>query len=509
MTPSQPLQAAFDNESYIALQRDAITERAARFGNKLYLEVGGKLLQDLHAARILPGFEPDVKLRMLRGIRESVDVLICVFAGDIEHQRYRADFGTTYANEVLKLIDSVRAWGLRVRAVVMTRYEPGMRSATNFAGKLERLGIGVVLHGATVGYPDDVDRILSEDGYGTNPFIETDRPIVAVIAPGPSSGKLATCLSQLYHEHRRGMRAGYAKYETFPVWNLPIGHPVNVAYEAATADIRDFNQIDPFHLEAYQRTAVNYNRDIAAFPILRSLLERVTGDATYRSPTDMGVNRIGEAILDDAVVCEAARQEVLRRMFQAATEHAMGRAEGHVVQRLKGLMRSLELKESDRAVVAPARQAAVEARAGGKGFRGICCGAAIQLRDGAIVTGKNSPLLYAASSLILNALKHLAGIPDWIHLLPENVTQSVTELKATTLGQRASNLNVEELLIALGISGLYSNAAQKAIEKLPELRDCDLHMTHITTAADEAGLRRLGVRLTTDPAYPTKELFVP
>ncbi len=502
MPPSNPPTAAFDNESYIALQREAITERAARFGNKLYLEIGGKLLQDLHAARILPGFEPDVKLRMLRGLKEQIDVLVCVFAGDIEHQRYRADFGTTYANEVLKLIDSVRA-------LVMTRYEPRMRAATNFGEKLERRGIPVVLHGATVGYPDDVERILSEEGYGMNPFIETDRPIVAVIAPGPSSGKLATCLTQLYHEHRRGLRAGYAKYETFPVWNLPIGHPVNVAYEAATADIHDFNQIDPFHLEAYQRTAINYNRDVAAFPILRSLLERVTGDATYRSPTDMGVNRIGEAIRDDAAVCEAARQEVVRRMFQAATEHAMGRTEAHVVQRLKGLMSNLGLKESDRAVVAPARQAAIEARAGGKGFRGICCGAAIRLRDGTVVTGKNSPLLYAASSLILNALKQLAGIPDWIHLLPENVTQSVTELKGSTLGQSASNLNVEELLIALAISGLYSNAAQKAIEKLPELKDCEVHMTHITTAADEAGLRRLGVRLTTDPAYPTKELFVP
>lgn len=500
---------AFDNARYIELQSAAITQRAARFGNKLYLEVGGKLLQDLHAARILPGFEPDVKIRMLRELKDQIEVLICVFAGDIEHKRYRADFGTTYDNEVLRLIDEVRAWGLRVRAVVMTRCEPAMRAAASFAAKLERLGIEVVKHGATIGYPDDVDRILSEEGYGQNPFVETERPIVAVIAPGPSSGKLATCLTQLYHENRRGTKAGYAKYETFPVWSLPLTHPINVAYEAATADIQDFNQIDPFHLEAYGKTAINYNRDIAAFPILRSLLSRVMTDDAYQSPTDMGVNMVGAAITDDAAVRRASRQEIIRRMLRGACGLTMGHTEPHEVERLRTIARNLGLQETDRAVVVPARKAAAEAQADGKGFRGICCGAAVQLHDGTIITGKNSPLLYAASSVILNALKHLAGIPDWIHLLPENVVQSVTVLKSQTLGQRASNLNVEELLIALGISALYSNAAQKALEKLPELRDCDVHMTHITTAADEAGLRRLGVRLTTDPLYPTQELFVP
>jgi len=505
----QTCATAFDNDRYIELQSAAITERAARFGNKLYLEVGGKILQDLHAARVLPGFDPDVKIRMLRKMKDQIDVLVCVFAGDIEHKRFRADFGTTYDNEVLRLIDDVRSWGLRVRAVVMTRFEPKMRAAASFAAKLERLGIEVVKHGATVGYPDDVDRILSEEGYGQNPFVESERPIVAVIGPGPSSGKLATCLTQLYHENRCGAKAGYAKYETFPVWSLPLNHPVNSAYEAATVDIQDFNQIDPFHLEAYGKTAVNYNRDVAAFPILRSLLTRVMGDDVYQSPTDMGVNMVGSAITDDKAVREASRQEIIRRMFRGSCGFAMGRTEPHEQERLKTLMRNLGLVDTDRIVVAPARKAATEAQVAGGGFRGICCGAAIQLHDGTIVTGKNSPLLYAASSLILNALKQLAGIPDWIHLLPENVTQCLTELKSQTLGQRASNLNVEELLIALGISGLYSNAAQKALEKLPELKDCDLHMTHITTAADEAGLRRLGVRLTTDPAYPTKELFVP
>lgn len=509
MSHSVAHKTAFDNDRYIKLQSDAILERAASFGNKLYLEIGGKIVQDFHAARVLPGFDPDVKIRMLREMRSRIDVLICIYAGDIEQARYRADFGTTYDNEVLRLIDSVRAWGLRVRAVVMTRHEPTMQAANAFASKLERLGIEAVKHASTVGYPDDVDLILSPEGYGRNPFVETERPLVVVIAPGPSSGKLATCLTQLYHENLRGNKAGYAKCETFPVWNLPLSHPLNVAYEAATVDIRDFNQIDPYHLEAYGSTAVNYNRDVAAFPILRSLLARVMGEDVYKSPTDMGINMVADGIVNDAVVREASRQEIIRRMFHASCALAMGQADLYAVERLKTIMRNLGISETDRAVVLPARQAAIEAQSNGKGFRGIFCGAAIQLHDGTIITGKNSPLLFAASSLILNALKHLAGIPDWIHLLPENVTQSVTELKSHTLGQRASNLNVEELLIALGISGLYSNAAQKAIEKLPELRDCDIHMTHITTAADAAGLRRLGVRLTTDPAYPTKELFVP
>ena len=500
--------AAFDNDRYIELQRTAIMQRAARFGNKLYLEVGGKLLQDLHAARVLPGFDPDVKIRMLQGLKDQIDVLVCVYAGDVANPRYRADFGTTYDNEVLRLIDEVRAWGLRVRAVVMNRFDPSILAAVNFSAKLERLGIEVVKHSATVGYPTDVDRILSDEGYGQNPFIETERPIVAVIAPSPSSGKLATCLTQLYHEHHRGTQAGYAKFETFPVWNLPTTHPLNIAYEAATADICDFTQIDPFHHEAYGRSATNYNRDVAAFPILKSLLKRVMGEA-YQSPTDMGVNTVAEAIRDDAAVREASRQEIIRRMFRGSSGLAMGRNAEHEVKRLWTLMRNMGLQETDRVVVSPARQAAVDAQTGGKGFRGIFCGAALQLHDGTIITGKNSPLLYAASSVILNALKHLAGIPDWIHLLPENVVQSVTRLKSQTLKQRNSNLNVEELLIALAITAIHSNAAEKAIEKLPELRDCDIHMTHITTAADEAGLRRLGVRLTTDPLYPTKELFVP
>ena len=498
---------AFDNNRYIELQSQAIVERAARFGNKLYLEIGGKLLQDLHASRVLPGFDPNVKIRMLQQLKDKIDVLVCVFAGDIEHKRFRADFGTTYDAEVLRLIDNVRAWGLNVRAVVMTRFEPSMLSAAAFAEKLARFGIPVVKHQATIGYPDDVDRILSPEGYGLNPFVETERPIVAVIAPGPSSGKLATCLTQLYHENLRGVRAGYAKYETFPVWDLPLNHPVNIAYEAATADIRDFNQIDPFHLEAYGKTAVNYNRDVAAFPILRALLTRVMSEDAYKSPTDMGVNKISHGIVDDDAVREAACQEILRRYFRGIAGLAQGRASKQEVERLKGLVHNLGLKEEERSVVGPARATGAECQAQGKGFRGICCGAALRLHDGTIVTGKNSPFLYAAAATILNALKHLAGIPDWIRLLPENVVQSVNALKIQIVGAQSS-INVEELLIALAVSAISNDAAKRAMERLPDLKGCDMHMTHITTPGDETGLRRLGILLTTDPLYPTKDLFL-
>ena len=318
---------AFDNEKYIALQSAAIRERAERFGNKLYLEIGGKLLKDLHAARVLPGFEPDVKLRMLQSLGDQIEFIVCAYAGDIEHQRYRADFGTTYDAEVLRLVEDVRARGLAVKSVVLTRFDPSMTAAAAFAARLRREGLAVYLHSAIPGYPADVDRILSDDGFGRNPMVETTAPIVGVIAPGPSSGKLATALSQVWHENRRGVGAGYAKYETFPVWNLPLLHPVNVAYEAATADIEDFNQIDPFHLEAYGETTVNYNRDVAAFPILRALLERLLpADQVYRSPTDMGVNKVGFAIADDARVQEASRQEIVRRYLKGGSDLALGRA---------------------------------------------------------------------------------------------------------------------------------------------------------------------------------------
>jgi uncharacterized protein (UPF0371 family) len=499
---------AFDTERYLALQSSAILERAGRFGNKLYLEIGGKLLRDLHAARVLPGFEPDVKLRMLQRLGEKIEFIVCAYAGDIEHRRYRADFGTTYDTEVRRLIDDVRGRGLRVDNVVLTRFDPSFQRAAAFAEGLRRDGLRVTFHTAIAGYPNNVDLILSDAGFGRNPYIETSAPVVGVIAPGPSSGKLATSLTQVYHENKRGVTAGYAKYETFPVWNLPLSHPVNIAYEAATADIEDFNQIDPFHLEAYGETTVNYNRDVAAFPILRTLLSRLLpADQVYRSPTDMGVNKVGFAIADDAAVQEASRQEIIRRLFKGESDAAQGRVPPAVVERLRTIMAKLGLRDTDRPVVAPAREAAAEGAAHGKGFDGICCGAAIRLADGTIVTGKNSSLLRSSAAAILNAIKQLAGIPDRLQLLPKAIVRSVTEMKAGILGQRhSSNLNVEELLVALAISANSNSAAQLALEKLPELRDCEMHMTHITSDADTAGLRRLGIRATSDPAFPTKRL---
>ena len=499
---------AFDNDKYIALQSSAIRERAQRFGNKLYLEIGGKLLRDLHASRVLPGFEPDVKLRMLQSLGDQIEFIVCAFAGDIEHRRYRADFGTTYDAEVLRLVDDVRARGLAVRSVVLTRFDPSMRAAAAFADRLRQSGLAVYLHSAIPGYPGDVDLILSDEGFGRNPCIETAAPIVGVIAPGPSSGKLATCLSQVWHENRRGVPAGYAKYETFPVWNLPLSHPVNVAYEAATADIEDFNQIDPFHLEAYGETTVNYNRDVAAFPILRALLTRLLpADQVYRSPTDMGVNKVGFAIADDARVQEASRQEIVSRYLKGCADLAMGRATEAVVGRLRAIMAATGLKDTDRPVVAPARAAAAAGEAEGKGFNGICCGTAIQLPDGSIVTGKNSRLLRSPAAAILNAVKRLAGIPERLELLPKAIVQSVADMKSGILGRHSSNLNVEELLIALAISANMNSIAGLALQKRPELRGCEVHMTHISSASDAAGMRRLGLRVTADPRFPTKSLY--
>ena len=499
---------AFDNDRYVELQSAAIRERAKRFGNKLYLEIGGKLLKDLHAARILPGFEPDVKLRMLQSLGDQIEFIVCAFAGDVERHRYRADFGTTYDAEVLRLIDDVRARGLTVRSVVLTRFDPSMRAAAAFAERLRTLGLSVYLHAPIPGYPNDVDLILSDEGFGRNPCVETTAPIVGVIAPGPSSGKLATCLSQVYHENRRGVPAGYAKYETFPVWNLPLSHPVNVAYEAATADIEDFNQIDPFHLEAYGETTVNYNRDVAAFPILRTLLSRLLpADQVYRSPTDMGVNKVGFAIVDDERVREASRQEIVRRYLKGRADLAMGRTTEEVVKRLHNILTASGLHDVDRPVVAPAREAAAAGEAEGKGFNGICCGTAIQLPDGSIVTGRNSRLLRSPAAAILNAVKRLSGIPEKLELLPKTVVQSVTDMKSGILGRHSSNLNVEELLIALSISANMNSIAALDLAKLPELRGCEVHMTHISSASDAAGLRRLGLRVTADPLFPTKALF--
>jgi uncharacterized protein (UPF0371 family) len=504
-----PMAKGFDDRHYLAEQKAAILERVDRFDNKLYLEFGGKILFDGHAARVLPGYDPNVKMRLLKELRDKAELLLCIHAGAIERKKIRADFGITYDADAMKLIDDFREWGMDFRGVIITRFDdqPG---AVMFKNKLMRRDVDVYTHRSTEGYPSDVARIVSQRGYGANPYVPTSKPLVVVTGPGPGSGKLATCLNQMYHDHQRGIRSGYAKFETFPIWNLPLGHPVNVAYEAATADLGDVNMIDPFHLEAHGRTAVNYNRDVEAFPVLRKILERITGgDAIYRSPTDMGVNRAAAGIIDDAVVQRAARQEVIRRFFRSTCEYASGLADEATVQRVERLLDVLDVVPEDRRVVEPARQAARRAEDKGKRHEGISCGAAVKLADGAIVTGTNSPLMHAASALVLNAVKRLARVPDAIHLLAPSITESVGRLKNDVLNTRAASLDLEETLIALAISAITNPTAQLCVEKLKELRGCDAHMTHMPTAGDEAGLRRLGVHVTSDPNFSSKNLFAP
>ncbi len=498
----------FDSEKYLIDQTSAILERVEMFDNKLYLEFGGKLLFDYHASRVLPGFDPNIKMELLKQLKGKADILLCIYAGDIERRKIRADFGITYDSDALKLIDDLKDWGIDILAVIITRFE-NQPAAKVFKNRLERRNIRVYTHSFTKGYPTDVDLIVSDEGYGANEYIETGNPLVVVTGPGPGSGKLATCLSQLYHDYRRGLKSGYAKFETFPIWNLPLKHPVNVAYEAATADIKDFNLIDPFHLEAYNRKAVNYNRDVDTFPVLKRILEKITGaESIYRSPTDMGVNRAGFGIIDDDIVKEAAKQELIRRYFRYTCEYMVGCVDKETVQRAELLMNELNVRPENRRVVESARQAAVEAQRKGKGNEGIFCGAAMELRDGSIVTGKNSHLMHAASSLILNAIKHLAEIPDKIHLLSPSIIESIGNFKSDVLSKKAVSLDLEETLIALSISATANTAAQLAMEKLRELRSCEIHMTHIPTPGDEAGLRRLGVNLTSDPNFPSKNLFI-
>jgi uncharacterized protein (UPF0371 family) len=503
MTP----RTGFDNDRYLSAQKAAIMERMGKCGDRLYLEFGGKLLFDYHAARVLPGYDPNVKMKLLRELRSQADVLLCIFAGDIERKKVRADFGITYDVDALKLIDDLKDWGIGVRGVVITRFD-NQPAAKIFKNKLERQGIQVTTHAFTKGYPTDVDVIVSDEGYGANDYIDTDHPLVIVTGPGPGSGKLATCLSQLYHDYRRGLASGYAKFETFPIWDLPLKHPVNVAYEAATADIGDFNLLDPFHLEAYGRAAVNYNRDVEVFPVLERILEKITGSRSfYRSPTDMGMNCAGRGIVDDEAVREAAKQELVRRYFRYDCEYVLGFVEKDTVQRAELLMRELGVSPADRRVVEPARRAAAEARETGKGNKGIYAGAALELEDGAIVTGKNSPLMHASSALILNAVKALAGIPDGIHLLSPGIVEAVAGLKENILGAKTVSLDLSEVLICLSINAATNPVAQRALEKLKDLQGCEVHITHIPTPGDEAGLRRFGINLTSDPNFSSKSLF--
>lgn len=501
-------KTGFDNEKYLKEQTAAILERVDRYNDKLYLEFGGKLLFDYHAARVLPGFDPNVKMRLLQKLKDKVDIILCIYAGDIERKKVRADFGITYDSDALKTIDDFNEWDVQINTIVITRYE-NQPSAKAFKNKLERRGINVFTHKYTKGYPTDVDLIVSDEGYGANEYITTTKPIVIVTGPGPGSGKLATCLCQLYHEYKRGIKAGYAKFETFPIWNLPLNHKVNIAYEAATVDLKDVNMIDHYHLEAYNIKTVNYNRDIEAFPLLKRIMKKITGEESfYKSPTDMGVNRAGFGIIDDEIVQKAAHQEIIRRYFRYACEYAMGFIDRDTLQRAELIMKNISATVDDRKVVTHARKAAATAREENKENTRIFCGAAIELNDGTIITGENSYLMHAASSLMINALKHLAGLPKNLHLLPQNITDSIAFLKKDILKGKMVSLDLEETLIALSISAISNPAAQMAIEYLKEIDGCEVHLTHIPTPGDEAGLRKLGVNLTSDPDFSSKSLFL-
>jgi uncharacterized protein (UPF0371 family) len=504
-------QTGFDNEKYLKEQTSAIVDRVKKFDNKLYLEFGGKLCFDYHAARVLPGYDPNVKIRLLQSLKDKIEIVLAIYAGDIEKGRVRGDFGITYDAATFKLIDDLRKWGLDISSVVITRFN-NQSSANIFKNKLERRGVKVYLHYPIEGYPSDIDLVASEKGFGKNDYIETKKPIVVVTAPGPNSGKLAVCLSQLYQEHRRGTNAGYAKFETFPIWNLPLKHPVNVAYEAATADILDFNLVDPFHLSKYNETAINYNRDVESYPILKLILTRILDkDANlpvYNSPTDMGVNRAGFGIINDAAVQAAAKQELIRRYFRYHSEYVLGIEKKETVDRAVMLMEEMGVKVVDRPVVEKARTAADDAEKNQKGFAGIYCGAAIMLKDSRIVTGKNSRLMHAAASLVLNAIKTLANIPDEILLLSPQIINQISQLKEGVLNLEPESLDLEETLIALSISAATNHTAEIALKKLIELRNCEIHMTHIPTPGDDVGLKMLGVNLTSDGKFSSHNLFV-
>jgi len=504
------MKTGFDNEKYLAEQTRYIMERLHSNNGKLYLECGGKLLYDYHASRVLPGFDPNVKMRVFQSLKDQIDVIICIYAGDIEHRKIRSDFGITYDTDVFKMIDDFSQWGLKCDKVVITRFDEEEETVLRFKDLLEMRGIHVYLHKATKGYPSDVDLIVSDEGYGANPYIPTERPVVIVTAPGPGSGKLATCLSEMYHDWKAGRHSGYAKFETFPIWNLPIDHPVNIAYESATADIGDKNRIDHYHLAAYGTVAVNYSRDLEAFPLLKRILEKITGtDCVYKSPTDMGVNRCAFGIIDDAVVRKAAEQEIIRRYLHSASDYVQGLGTKETEERSKEIMQRCWLTELDRPVVPAARQALDMAITQNKGIGGVVCTAAIELPDGRIVTGHNSALMHAASSVILNALKALADIDQKTDLIPKTVVQSVTTVKRDILLGRGVSINLDEMLICLAMSAAIDANANKALSLLPSLKGCEMHLSHIPSSGDSSGLRKLGLHVTSDPKFPSTNVYNP
>ena len=482
---------AFDNEKYLQTQSAHIRDRIAKFGGKLYLEFGGKLYDDNHASRVLPGFQPDSKLRMLLQLKDQVEMVIAINADDIEKNKVRGDLGITYDRDVIRLIDIFRGFGLYVSSVVLTRFH-GQALAKAFQSRLEGMGIRVYHHYDIAGYPNDTAYIVSAEGFGKNDYIETSRSLVVVTAPGPGSGKLATCLSQLYHEHERGITAGYAKFETFPIWNLSINHPVNLAYEAATADLNDVNMIDPFHLDAYGVTTVNYNRDVEAYPVLVAIFEKLLGYCPYKSPTDMGVNMVGNCIVDDENARHASRQEILRRYYVALCDLKQGKTGEETVRKLELLMKKAGVTAQERCVVEPALKRAEQTGD---------AAAAMELPDGTIVTGKTSDLLGASSALLLNALKKLAGMPDELHLIAPVVLDPIQHLKVDHLGNRNPRLHTDETLIALSICAATNPMAEMAMQQLSKLRGCEVHSSVILSPVDEKTFKRLGVNLTCEPRY--------
>ncbi|NDL67857.1 DUF1846 domain-containing protein [Anaerotalea alkaliphila] len=485
------MRIGFDNDKYLKMQSDHIRKRIADFGDKLYLEFGGKLFDDYHASRVLPGFVPDSKLQMLQQLKEQVEIVVVISADAIETGKMRGDLGITYDEDVLRLIDAFQGEGFHVGSVVITQYN-GESQADQFRKRLQQLDIRTCIHHNIEGYPGNIEHIVSEDGYGKNDYIETSRPLVVVTAPGPGSGKMATCLSQLYHEHKRGVKAGYAKFETFPIWNLPLRHPVNIAYEAATANLNDVNMIDPFHLEAYGVPAVNYNRDIEVYPVLNAMLEHILGENPYNSPTDMGVNMAGNCIIDDDVCREAAKQEIVRRYYSCLADLKQGIGSKEVLYKLELLMKQAGIRTGDRKVIRPALE-----REESTGHPAV----AIELQDGRIVTGKTSDLLGASAAAVLNAVKELAGIDHGLHLVSPQALEPIQTLKTSYLGSRNPRLHSDEILIALSVSAAHSEPAQRALEALSQLKGCELHSTVLLPAVDENVFRKLGLNVTAEPKH--------
>ncbi|MCD6436484.1 MAG: DUF1846 domain-containing protein [Clostridiales bacterium] len=499
------MKIGFDSKKYLEEQSKYILERVNNY-DKLYLEFGGKLLFDMHAKRVLPGFDANAKIKLLRKLKEKVEVVICIYAGDIERNKIRGDFGITYDMDVLRMIDDLRSYELDINSVVITRYN-NQPAATVFMNKLERRGIKVYTHHITKGYPTDVDIIVSDEGYGKNTYIETTKPIVVVTAPGPGSGKLATCLNQMYHENKRGKVVGYSKFETFPVWNVPLKHPLNIAYESATVDLRDVNMIDAYHVDAYGEISVNYNRDMETFPVLKRIIEKITGEeSVYKSPTDMGVNQVGFGIINDEVVREASKQEIIRRYYKTGCEYKKGFVDLETFQRAKLIMEELGLGPNDRKVVAPALKKAEEVKAAGL-CKEICTVVALEMSDGEIVTGRTTELMDASASAILNAIKYLAKIDDELHLISPVILEPIVKLRFELLGSKIKILDAEEILIALSISAVTNPIAEVAISHLKDLAGCQVHTTTILSANNEQIFRKLQVDVTSEPVYSSKSLY--